>query len=174
MRADNLLIILVAVTALAFIIQCVAVWITLSRAREIAARLEKQSDDMKTDLQRVVDNLRQTAETLEQPVQRISDELNSTTTLLSQLIQDRAKDVDQFVKDMTQVGRDQAGKLDFVVTDTVQKFEQVTEVIQRDVLQPAIEISSLIKGLKSGLGFLFSRKAPRPTEGVSEEEELFI
>lgn len=140
----------------------------------MAARLEKQSEEMRTDLQRVVENLRQTAETLEQPLQRISDEINNTTTLLSQLVRDRAKDVDQFVKDMAQVGRDQAGKLDFVVTDTVQKFEQVTEVIQRDVLQPAIEISSLIKGLKSGLGFLFSRKAPRPTEGVSEEEELFI
>jgi len=72
----------------------------------------------------------------------------------------------------------QASKLDFVVTDTVQKFEQTTAGIQRDVLVPAMEIASLIKGIRTGFDYLFSKKRDKREKeeagAFSQDEEMFI
>ena len=58
--------------------------------------------------------------------------------------------------------------------DTVQKFEQTTEMIQEDVLKPAVEIASFLKGLRAGLTYLFNKKTSVPPTESHPEEELFI
>ncbi|MBI4444626.1 MAG: hypothetical protein HY645_01850 [Acidobacteria bacterium] len=172
MRVEDLLLIMVAATAVAFLMQCIVVWATFKRARRLTDKLEKQTEGLRRDITEVVAGLKQTAEGL-QPLTHIVSEINRTSTLLSQMIQERTRDADYLLKDLIQFSREQSAKVDYVVTDTVQKFEQVTSTIQRDVLQPVAEISSLVKGVRAGLGYLFSRKASHPKDVVSEEE-LFI
>ena len=69
------------------------------------------------------------------------------------------------------VGQEQAAKIDYLVSDTLGKFEETTETIQKDLLKPAIEIASFVRGIRSGIDALFSRR--RGVEKKSEEE-LFI
>jgi hypothetical protein len=85
----------------------------------------------------------------------------------------RVRDVNALLETLTQVGSKQAEKVDEVVTDTVVKFEQVTEVIQRDIVRPVVEIASLLKGVRSGLEYLFSREPLRSDEDYPDDE-LFV
>lgn len=172
MNLENWLIILASLAAVAFILQCVSVWIVSRSVRQVLGRLEQQSRDLGEELGEITASVRQVTEGLK-PLAQVAEDINKNAGLLSQMVRQRAQDLDRFVEELVRVGRDQASKIDYVVTDTVQKFEQVTEVIQKDVIQPALEISSFIKGVKAGLGYLFNRKGAAPRQSPSEEE-LFI
>ena len=83
------------------------------------------------------------------------------------------EEVDGLVKEVIRLGHEQAQRVDGLVTDTVEKFEQTSEVIQKDVLRPILEIGSFFKGIQSGLSFLLGRRGKK-TGTKSPEEELFI
>jgi hypothetical protein len=78
------------------------------------------------------------------------------------------------IEEVIDLGREQVSKVDYLVTDTVQKFEQTTETIQKDVLRPAIEVSSFIKGIQAGIAVLFSRGTSDNPAQTSSDEEMFI
>jgi uncharacterized protein YoxC len=170
-NADTLLIIFVGVSALAFVLQSISMWRTFRTVKQVTDRLNRQSQDLQREVRQVVAKVNETAEGLK-PLGLMAQDLTENLNTMTHSVRERAQDLDQFIQEMLQVGRDQAAKVDFVVTDTVQKFEQTTDLIQRDVVRPAIELSSFLKGVKSGLDYLFSRK--RSQNIPAEEEELFI
>ncbi len=171
---EYLLILVVVVAAVAFIIQCVSLWRTSRTLRQGLERLEKRSHEVEKDIQEVVVKVKEITESL-RPLGSLAEELSGTAHTLSELAHRRGEQVDGFVEEMIRLGRDQASKIDYVVTDTVQKFEQTTEFIQKDVLRPAAEIASFVKGVKTGLAYLFSKRENRAQRGKSHpEEELFI
>ena len=86
----------------------------------------------------------------------------------------RARQVDQLVEKLVDVGSKQADKVEEVVNDTVEKFEETTSIIQEDILRPVVEISSLIKGLRTGFDYLFAGKEKRAAAEKYPEEDLFI
>lgn len=170
MNAETLLPIVVLVAAGVFILQCLSVWLAFRKVRQVAERVEKQAEDLKKELKAITATTREVVENFK-PLSGIFEDIQSNASFLSETIRERGQDLDQFVQEMLQSGRDQAAKIDYVVTDTVQKFEEVTEAIQKDVLRPALEISSFVKAIKSGLDYLFTnRKSSPPTERSPEEE----
>jgi uncharacterized protein YoxC len=170
-NADTLLVIFVGVSALAFVIQSISMLRTFQTVKGVVEKLNKQSQDLQREVREVVAKVNETAESLK-PLGLMAQDVTDNLKTMTGTVRERAQDLDQFIQEMLQVGRDQAAKVDYVVTDTVQKFEQTTELIQRDVIKPAIELSAFLKGVKSGLDYLFTRK--RSPSTPAEEEELFI
>ena len=156
---------------LAFVFQIVAVIVTAQSVRQVTAQIEKQSKDLEGTLSQVQSRLLEVSESLE-PVRAVAQDLATNLGNMSETLHNRAEHADAVIKDLMSVGRDQAAKIDFLVSDTVEKFEQTAESIQKDLLKPAIEISSFIRGIRSGIDVLFSRK--QPVEEQSGEEDLFI
>lgn len=169
---ETLLLILMGVISAAFVLQCLSVWAAARKVGRIAARLEMQTKDLKGQLGEVTGTIREVTDSLK-PLGRIAEDVRNNAEFLSRVVRDRAEDFDQFAQEMVQLARDQASKIDYLVTDTVKKFEQTTEVVQREVVHPALEIASFIKGIKSGLGYLFDRKSSKPEKDLPEEE-MFI
>lgn len=172
MSTETLLLIFVGVTALAFTVQCLSIWSTSRTVKAIAERLERRSHEVEGKLRTVQDRLLELTEDLK-PVKASAQDLGAGLEEIATRLKERSQDADNFVQEMMTFGKQQTSKIDFLVTDTVHKFEQTTEVIQRDVLRPAIEISSLVKGVRAGLNVLFSREPESRAERV-QEEELFI
>ncbi len=172
MSTETLLLIFVAITTVAFSVQCVSLWMTSRTVRAVAQRLEQRSQEVERKFRDLQARLLEISEDL-QPLQLSAQDLGNNLDEISSRIRERSRDIDAFVQEILAVGRQQADKIDFLVSDTVQKFEQTTEVIQKDVLKPAVEISSFVKGLRAGFNVLFSKsdstRADRP-----QEEELFI
>ena len=175
MTPEALLIVFVGISAVALVCQSLSMWQTSRSITQVVQRLEHQSKEMEESAQEV---LRRVQEVLEQmaPLGEIAENLKTNLDLISGLVTERAQDLDQLVQEITEMSREQVSKVNYVVDDTVQKFEQTTEMIQEEVLKPAVEISSFLKGLKAGLTYLFNKKDPvPPTEShPEEEEELFI
>jgi hypothetical protein len=52
--------------------------------------------------------------------------------------------------------------------------ETTADVVQRNVLAPIQEISAVVKGVRSGLEFLFSRRRAPSVSEATQDEQLFI
>ncbi len=173
MHIETLLVIFVAITAVAVGLQSVFMTMTARSILELTQRLEQQAIRFESDTQDLMNRARTVVERAE-PLGRIGENVSTTVNLVSEMIATRARDIDQLMQEMVQFGREQASKVDHVVTDTVEKFEQATELIQKDVVQPAAEISSFFKGIRTGIAYLFNRKTSAPPAESYPEEELFI
>lgn len=172
MDTETLLIIFVGLTALAMVIQCAALWSSARSVRSLSLQLKQQSADLERRLSDAQSRLLEVSEQL-QPLGEVAENIRRNVDEVSGTIQTRAEDIDRLLSEITQLGREQASKVDFLVTDTIQKFEETTESIQKDVLRPAVEIAAFAKGMKAGIDVLFARKAKDPAHST-QEEELFI
>lgn len=157
---------------IALLAQVIVLGLTARDVRSLSRRIEARTRKLEADVRDLTDNMHEITENIK-PLSELSDELGANVEEVSGLIQQRSRDFDAFADQILKVGREQASKIDYVVTDTVQKFEQTTEVIQRDILRPAREISAIVKGLRTGLNYLFSRHKA-PDHSTPTEEELFI
>jgi len=169
---ETLLLLFVGVTVVSFVIQCVAIWSAARAIKQLTDNVQAQTRQVEGKVQIIQDRVMRLTQDL-QPLQQTANELSSTLQELSGRLQVRSKEVDSFVGDLMDLGREQASKIDYVVADTVQKFEETTSVIQKDLLRPAVEISAFVKGIRAGIDALFSR-SPKPAKEVVGEDQLFI
>lgn len=168
---ETLLVLFVGVSAFSFVLQCFAVWRASSAVRDLTHQLERKSAEMEIKLTLVQDRLLSVSEQLG-PLKGIAESVRETAEEISETVRSRAEEIDRFLSELQRVGQEQAGKVDYLVSDTVQKFEQTTEVIQKDILRPVVEVSAFVKGVRSGLGVLFSHD--REESQQEAEDELFI
>jgi len=169
---ETLLIILALAIALAMVFQAFFLWRLTSSAKKLMVRLNDVSSELESDVRGVLDQLRSIVASLDH-LRQVSEEVESRVGELDQMFGERVQDIDQLVGKLLEVGSRQAEKVDSVITDTVDKFEETTAVIQRDIVRPLVEISSLVKGLKTGLDYLFSKRQIR-SEDKYPEDQLFI
>lgn len=173
MTADTLLVIFAGVTALSIVLQGVFVVRTLRSTRDLAARIQLLSKELEDDAREVVVQLKEVTTGVDH-LRRAFDQIGERAEEINQMFGQRAQDVDQLVGKLVEVGSKQAERIDAVVADTVEKFEETTSIIQEDILRPVVEISSIIKGLKTGVDYLLARKGGKHSEEDYPEEDLFI
>lgn len=172
MPTETLLIVFVTVTVAALVLQSVTLWKTMRAAGDLVQRVSQASEALEKDAREIMGHLQKTADSM-QHLQSVLDNLAHRAGEATVMLERRATDLDRLGRLLVDVGSRQAEKLDAVVTDTVAKFEETTAVIQQDILRPVVEISSVIKGLRTGIGYLFSR-GPNRSHHVDREEDLFI
>lgn len=167
------MLILVALTAGGFLLQGIALLMIARRFKAAATRRQKVLDD----LERRADQLMAQAGLLFDSLKPLSVAAKSVSENVSEMVEiarRRTDEIDSFLQEVTEAVRCQAGKVDYIVTDTVQKFEQISSTIQRDILAPAMEIASIVRGIRTGFDYLFSRKRSTHLRPVSQDEEMFI
>ncbi|UCF36511.1 MAG: DUF948 domain-containing protein [Acidobacteriota bacterium] len=173
MTVDILLIIFVGVTAISFLVQAVFIWRTMKSAKSLVDSVSKSTADIEGDVRQVVGQLQEVTIGLEH-VRRSFEEIGDRAVVVNEMFDARAKDVDHLMQKLVDVGTRQADRIDEVVADTVSKFEQTTGMIQSDILRPVVEIASLIRGLKTGVDYLFSRRQSRVDDGEYNDDDMFI
>ncbi len=173
MTAETLLVIFTGVTALAFTLQCIAIAFAARSVRRLSRQVQSQRKQIEGNLETVQNRLVALSEDL-QPLRTSAEEIVGGLSEVSQALKSRAQDVDEFLDEVLTLSREQASKVDYLVTDTVQKFEETTTLIQKDVLRPAVEISSFVTGIKAGLDVLLKRKPASSPGAAQSDEELFI
>ncbi len=170
MELETLLKLFIVVLGLAVLAQVgmlVGIYLSVGRlVREIQdARIEFQNkvSPVADNLNEILKNSRATLDTI-----------SSNLADIVQLTRDRAGRIDKVVGDVADRVRLQVLRFDHLFQDTAEKVEQTTSVVQKNILGPIQEASALIRGVRSGFEYLFSRRSPsRPPESTGEEH-LFI
>jgi len=172
---EILLAVFVGATALAIVIEAIAVRRTLQSTDAAARRLTTLSVNLETDAKELLGRVQDIVGDLDH-LRGVFEGLGNRLSDVSRMMEDRSKDLDALVRKVVEVGNRQADKVDEVVSDTTAKFRQTTDLIERDIMQPIVEIASLIKGVRAGLGYFISGfKGGRGIPDVEySDDEMFI
>jgi methyl-accepting chemotaxis protein len=143
------------------------VWRSIQR---LAREVEGIRADVARDLGPVAQSMAEILANSREPIRTITSNLAE----ISRVLRDRTGQVDRAVADLLDRSRLQIIRVDQMVSELVQKVESTADAVQRQVLAPITEISAVIKGLRSGLEFLFSRRRSPSASETTQDEQMFI
>lgn len=170
MANDAGLIVVLVLVAVAVLMQAgamVGIWLAIKN-------IHREVVGVRADVKQRFDPLAQAVTALlvdsREPVRSITANLAE----ISRILRDRTSHVDGLVADLVDKTRLQVVRVDQMVSDLVQKVETTADVVQRNVLAPIYEVSAVVKGVRSGLEFLFSRRRAPSVSETTQDEQLFI
>lgn len=170
MANDAALTVVLVLVAIAFLMQAgamVGIWLAI---RNIHREVVGVRADVKQRLDPLAQSVTELLVNSREPVRTITANLAE----ISHILRDRTSHVDGVVADLVDKSRLQIIRVDQMVSDLVTKVETTADVVQRNVLAPIREISAVVKGVRSGLEFLFSRRRAPSVSEATQDEQLFI
>jgi len=160
-------IILVAIAVLMQAGAMLGIWLALRRVpgqiESVRADVKQRIDPLANSVQEIVNNSRE-------PLRTISSNLAEISTIL----RDRTSSADQVAAELLEKSRAQIVRVDKMVSELVCKVETTADAVQKGVLGPVSEVSAVVKGVRSGLEFLFSRRRVTNVSEATQDEQLFI
>lgn len=159
--------ILVAVAVLMQAGAMVGIWLTI---RKVSTQVEGIRADVKQRLDPLSQSVLEIVNNSRDPLRAITADIAG----ISRMLRERATNVDAVVAELADRSRMQIIRVDQMVSGLVEKVENTADAVQRGVLAPLQEVSAVIKGVRSGLEFLFSRRRVTNVSEATQDEQLFI
>jgi methyl-accepting chemotaxis protein len=173
---ETLLLIFVACTAIAIVIQAFILFALYQAAKRgaermesverIAGRLEQQATPVLATAQAILDDA--------QPrIGQITSNLTETTVT----IRNSAAQIAQATNEIVEKARAQAGHIEQLINETASKVEHTTDYIQNTVVAPVRRVHAVVQALNAGLGFLkrsHAEKKAGAAAGKGGDEGMFI
>ena len=163
----TLALILVALAVLMQAGAMVGIWLAI---RKIPGQIEGVRADVKQRLDPLTQSVTEIVNNSREPLRTITANLAE----ISRMLRDRTSNADALVAELVDKSRLQIVRVDQMVSELVTKVETTADAVQRGVLAPIQEVSALIKGVRSGLEFLFSRRRSTSVTEATQDEQLFI
>lgn len=167
---DNLLIVFIVITGLAVVLQAVILVALYLESRRASARLEAMTSEIHKRAIPVLDASATILNDSREKLRTITENLAVTSaTLRSQV-----ERVDSTVSDIIDRTRLQVIRADDMISRAMDRVEETTEIVQHSVISPVRQIAGIISGLTVGLQTLLRRRGHHPSDGMPQDEELFI
>jgi hypothetical protein len=170
MPQDNLLIVVLFLVAIAILLQASAMVGIWTSVRKIPGQIESIRADVKQRLDPLAQSVTEIVSNSREPVRSISTNLAE----ISEILRNRAGHVDTTVADLVDRSRLQIIRVDQMISNLVEKVETTTDEVQRNVLTPIREVAAVVKGVRTGLEFLFARRHSRSAPEATQDEQMFI
>ena len=174
MGSETALTVFVAITALAFLAQAVGVLLIYRKISEANERVNQLSGEVRERVRLVTDQVAEVTRAF-QPIGEQLQTLSANLTAISQTARTRAEDLDYFLGQTTESLRGQVGHINDFLTRATLRMEDTANLVQRGLLTPIQEVTAMVKGLRVGLGFLFTRWPVSPARRrPTPDDEMFI
>ena len=166
---NTLLIVFIAVTASAVLLQAGILAGMYFAMRKTSAKVESLAEQVKTRVLPTAELAHSMMTDLRPKVETMVENVSvSTTVLRTQL-----ERIDATLTDIVDRTRLQVIRADEFVTSTMDKLEETRESVQRTVISPVRQISGLMHGLTVGVEAFFNRRRSRNSPTV-QQDEMFI
>ena len=159
--------ILVAIAVLMQAGAMLGIWLAV---RKVPGQIETVRSDVKQRIDPLAQSVLEIVNNSREPLQTISANLAE----ISNMLRNRTSNADQVAAELLDKSRTQIVRVDKMVTELVEKVETTADAVQKGVLGPVSEISAVVKGVRSGLEFLFSRRRVTNVSEATQDEQLFI
>jgi methyl-accepting chemotaxis protein len=166
---DTWLIVFVALTAAAILLQAGILAGMYFAVRKTSAKVESLAEEVKTKVLPTAELAHSMIADLRPKIENIVENVSSSTTVL----RTQVERVDATLTDIVDRTRLQVIRADEFVNSTMDKLEETREAVQRTVVSPVRHISGLMHGLTAGVEAFFSRKRDRGPSNV-QQDEMFI
>lgn len=160
----------IVIAALAIVLQAVILLVMAVQMKTSVERILKLMNDLHG---RVDPILARTARILDDSEDRISSIMGDAAEI-TRVARGQAQKVDRVFTDAVERLRLQVIRADQILTGTLEVVEDAGSKFRRTVWVPVQQASALLKGLKAGLDILRSNRERPQSDGVQQDEELFI
>lgn len=170
MTTNAVLTVFVVIAALAFLAQAILMALLYVSLRELPAQIGGIRADVKQRLDPLTQSITEILTNSREPVQTITTNLAE----ISRILRERAGHIDGLVADLIDKSRLQVIRADQLISGLAAKVESAADTVEKQVLAPIQELAALIKGVRSGLQFLFSRRRVSSVTEATQDEQMFI
>lgn len=167
---DGVLTVFIIVVTAAIAMQGWAMFGMWLAVRKIPGQIDQIRADVKQQLDPLTHSANDILTNARDPLRAITANIEE----ISQTLRTRSSQVDLVVEDLVDKSRLQILRADQLMTSLAEKVEMTSEKVQETILTPLNEISAVVKGVQSGLEFLFSRRRPAGVSEASQDEQMFI
>jgi hypothetical protein len=165
----NLLVVFVALTAVALIVQAGMLTGMFLATRRTGARMEAFADEVKSKVLPVAEQMHTLLTELRPQIETIAINASESSTLVRAQIER----LDATLNDVLDRTRLQVVRADELVSRTLDRVEDTTELVHRTVVSPVRQLSGLVAGLTTGLEFLLGARR-RSNGAAASQDEMFI
>ena len=137
-------------------------------------KLPEQIESVRSDIKQRIDPLAQSALEIVNNSREPLRTITANLAEISGILRDRAASADDVAAELLEKSRSQIVRVDRMVSELVEKVETTADSVQKGVLGPIHEVSAVVKGVRSGLEFLFSRRRVTNVSEATQDEQLFI
>ena len=159
--------ILVAIAVLMQAGAMLGIWLAI---RKVPGQIESVRSDIKQRLDPLAQSALEIVNNSREPLRIIAANLAE----ISRIVRDRTSTADEVAAELLDKSREQIVRVDRMVSELVEKVETTADSVQKGVLGPIQEVSAVVKGVRSGLEFLFSRRRVTNVSEATQDEQLFI
>ncbi len=156
----TLQLILVAVVALAFLVQAIVLVLVLVAVRKFARSLTEEVQDLRSAVMPIVDTTRKLVERLAPKIQETTADL----AVLTRALRDQAADVQAAADDIIARARNQAGRVDSMLTSLLDAVDRATVFMAETVSRPMRQLSAFLASARAVVESLRANEAPRRAE----------
>jgi methyl-accepting chemotaxis protein len=166
---DTWLIVFVALTAIAILLQAGILGGMFLAVRKTGAKVEALAEEVKTKVLPTAELAHSMISEMRPKIENIVDNVSTSSTMM----RTQMERVDATLTDIVDRTRLQVIRADEFVNSTMDKLEETREAVQRTVVSPVRQISGLMHGVTAGVEAFFSRKRERGPVNVPQDE-MFI
>jgi uncharacterized protein YoxC len=169
---EIILVVFIGLVALALLVQGIALIVISRKVRDIAARF----DALSTKLTKQVDALTLQAESLLGMMKSTTEKVRAvqeSVTAITSVVHHRVVEVDAFINEATDLARLQMARLQDVIETTARRIDETIDTLQNAVIVPITEAYAIVRGIRSGLNVLFSRRR-FSSDRSHQDDEMFI
>ena len=169
MENANLLVLFVALTAVAVVIQAGMMIGIYLGMRKSVAQMEALAGEMRTKFLPAAETAQSMLTTLRPALENVINNASETSTIVHAQLQR----LDATLTDILDRARLQVIRADEMLSHTLDRVENTTEMVHKTVVSPIRQLSGLVQGVTAGLEFLVGGKRSR--DGApTPHDEMFI
>lgn len=167
---DTLLLVFVAVTGLAVLLQALVLFAIFLTLRKTAGKLQEQIDELRSSVMPVVTSTQNLLASVGPKVESVAKDLAEISGRLRVQSAEMQITAGEFMAHLQK----QSSRIDAMMTDILDTFDRVSRVLTDTVNIPIRQISAIAAFAKAAIGALRSGTAqPRPTR-TAADKDLFV
>ena len=145
-----ILVIILALQTLVFIALALFMVQGLRRMQRTNDRVQQILDSAQPSIQEILDHASDFVQE-SRPVSAQLVEISINLKEISRMLRETSQDVKNTMEEAAAAGRRQIRRADSAVTNVMDQTERVSEMVRRNILDPVVEISALLKGIRVGV-----------------------
>jgi methyl-accepting chemotaxis protein len=171
MPHDTVLTVFVVLAAVAIVMQAFVMFSIWRAIEKIPTEIDEIRGYVKDKLDPLTQSMSELVGNVREPIRTITANLAE----ISQTARQRSVQADEVVEVFLEKSRAQIIRTDELLTSLAGKIEETGDKLQQSVMAPIQEIAALIRGVRTGWDFLFSRRRGAPANAENlHDEQLFI
>jgi hypothetical protein len=171
MENQNLLILFIAITSAAVVIQAGILIALYLSVRKSTARMEALSEEVRTKALPAIDGANALVTSVRPRIELIAENVSESTLMVRSQIQQ----LDATLREVLDRTRLQVIRADEMVGRALDKVEETTDVVQRTVVSPFRQVTGIMQGVSAGLDYFMHHRKRQRGDGMGvPQDEMFI